>query len=799
MSARSGKQVSRKTDLRLIKKEGRDARPASGKSDNGGPDHDLNQVLTLIGAGESCDIVLDSDRIDHAHAAIVKLGDGAYACDLGAPSGTTINGKRIRWVKLTDADVMTIGPFSFLVEVGTQKSDSTEEQPVFRLRNEASIGIITSIDPVLLIGSDPGCDIMLDEDSVSPRHCLVAWTKEGPILRDLQRSHPTRLNGRRTHSGRLANGDSIGIGRYELTFETETKLPEPSNESDSIIEWAGGDTVNPSAIISGRLSTDWTDKIEGLWDPTCEKPQCSTSGNAKSGDGKQMPAPEEAASFDSVSDSKSTSTKSTEPASVKSDSKETMMVKGKKDVANETTTDRPSADEISEVQSEKQLEDKASELRARVTAAQHALDERARKYREGLDEERRKLEARQTELQRQAKALRAAALGVHSEAAGEPQNVEGQSVFFKDFQDKSNIDLLASGRIDLSAPQVHSVPENDQSSESLIEGVISGVSDPTKLEQRVAELVELAKTERSEIERGEAMIETLRLETERLRTTVMRRQEKLQARRTNLEERFKSLERTREVIRTEREPLSARLRKLDSEEASIRARMADGERIRRELDQEAELLNQAQQRLKTRQTELFNSLELERQRLQQRQSAMQVKTAELEQFLHGRLSDIEVELSARRADMETRPQPGRDSAPSSAISSIGTTTNSRTDGAGLDASEQLAALNRIEQQAFEGESRLDALQRRIEALGSGGSVSSGGSNSSSSKSTKEPGSNDGKTRLTQAWKGARGDANAGLRMESSEIGVTNGSSENGEDASENIAKTKESTAATKHA
>ena len=751
MSGHSGKPVSQKMSVRLVAEKNDSDQPTAGPSN--GPPPQLTGALTVLGTGESCDVVLDSDQIDHAHTAIGKLGDGAYVCDLGAPGGTMINKKRIRWAKLSSGDVLAIGPLRFKVEVDAAEGFATEEQPVFRLHNEKNIGVITSIDPVLLIGSDPGCDIMLDEESVSPRHCLVAWTQEGPVLRDLQRRHLTRLNGRRIHSGRLMNGDSITIGRSELIFETDVKLPEPSRQDrqdgSDLHEWTGstsGDS-KPSEIISGRLPTDWTGKIEALWNMT------RVDAQALRTNGKRKPAEEK----ESVRESGPTSAES-----ISQESQEPPMVNDAKDKAekDKKAPIEPLNDEATNVNSEHQHDDRSAQIRDRIAAAQQALDERARKYREGLDEERRKLEVRQAELQRQAKALRQAAMG------GQPDVSDDDPVDeitpLEDLPGKSNIELLASGRIDLSSQSASNASENS-SIEGFDQSVINGVTNPTHLEQRVAELVELAKTERTEIERGEAMIETLRLETERLRTTVARRQEKLQARRTNLEERFKALERTREVIRTEREPLAARLRKLDSEEASIQARMADGERIRGELDNEAELLNQAQQRLKKRQKELFDSLELERQRVQQRQSAMQVKTAELEQFLHSRLSDIEVELSARRADMETRPQPAPDAGLSLEPNGRGSHPSAVKENVRQEMSEQLSALSRTERQAAEGESRLDVLQKKIDALGS---IKP---DAAASNST-EPSQGSGGTRLAGAWK-AESQEDKGLRMSSDKSGV----------------------------
>jgi chromosome segregation ATPase len=238
-----------------------------------------------------------------------------------------------------------------------------------------------------------------------------------------------------------------------------------------------------------------------------------------------------------------------------------------------------------------------------------------------------------------------------------------------------------------------------------------------KLDRRVAELVALAKTEQEEVKKGDVTIESLRLETQRLRSSVTRRLEKIQARKTSLDERFKSLTSGLEILRNQREPLIARLRKLDAEEASIQSRLEEGGRIRGELARDAEALNRAQERLKARQQELLASLDSERLRVKRRQADMQRKAAELEQVLHGRVGDIEDELNARRAELETSICD---------LSAFGVAGGGAGDEAGetcgptprIDMSDQVEALGRVEQQAANGASRLDALRKKISALGS---------------------------------------------------------------------------------
>ena len=79
--------------------------------------------------------------------------------------------------------------------------------------------------------------IAIDNLSVSRRHAVITAGKDGYTLTDLGSKNGTLLNGAQVDSARLASGDCIMIGKYELLFQIPT------------CEDGGPDTLDQTVII----------------------------------------------------------------------------------------------------------------------------------------------------------------------------------------------------------------------------------------------------------------------------------------------------------------------------------------------------------------------------------------------------------------------------------------------------------------------------------------------------------------------------------------------------------------------
>ncbi len=71
------------------------------------------------------------------------------------------------------------------------------------------------------LGRAGDSDVLLDDVTVSPHHAQIRRTEDGGLeVRDLGSVNGTYVNGRRTDSCTLVNGDELRIGAFRLCVHT---------------------------------------------------------------------------------------------------------------------------------------------------------------------------------------------------------------------------------------------------------------------------------------------------------------------------------------------------------------------------------------------------------------------------------------------------------------------------------------------------------------------------------------------------------------------------------------------------
>ena len=90
----------------------------------------LGTPLTFIGRAEGCDIRLNIEGVDDLHCLIASGPDSLVLRDLGSAQGTLVNGQPTVHAELNDGDLVTVGPFQFLVNRGVDQGDPGDLVPV---------------------------------------------------------------------------------------------------------------------------------------------------------------------------------------------------------------------------------------------------------------------------------------------------------------------------------------------------------------------------------------------------------------------------------------------------------------------------------------------------------------------------------------------------------------------------------------------------------------------------------------------------------------------------------------------
>ncbi len=208
--------------------------------------------LIVVGRSRHCDLILGSESVAPVHSALVFSRGQCFACDLGAPRGTLINGRPVRCQRLSDGDELTVGNFRFRIENIVSEPLMRAGPPRFSLTGSPPVGRINCADPLLVIGSDLGADLVIRDKSVAAVQCVIAWTDEGVLARDVGGGVGLTVNGRHSPVEVLRAGDVLVIGPHDVRFDADARaLPGTADASDR--DDGGGVPAAHDIVRSGNL------------------------------------------------------------------------------------------------------------------------------------------------------------------------------------------------------------------------------------------------------------------------------------------------------------------------------------------------------------------------------------------------------------------------------------------------------------------------------------------------------------------------------------------------------------------
>ena len=99
------------------------------KKDGSRKSFTLPSNITVVGRRHDCDLCIPLMVVSRRHCQLSLNNEALKIRDLGSHSGTFINGKRISETNVQAGDYITIGPLTFLLQIGGEPKKIVPPQP----------------------------------------------------------------------------------------------------------------------------------------------------------------------------------------------------------------------------------------------------------------------------------------------------------------------------------------------------------------------------------------------------------------------------------------------------------------------------------------------------------------------------------------------------------------------------------------------------------------------------------------------------------------------------------------------
>jgi len=246
----------------------------------------LDRKQAILGRSSACDIVLHDARVSRTHARLARDEQGWTITDLGSTNGLIVNGIAVTQARLSEQDIVQMGdsrlryapgaaepaPATRLIET-VQDLTVTLSQAVLPIEvNEADaprLAVYTHdrtwelpvTQDYVHIGRDATNDITIPAPNVSRTHARIERRGDACLVRDLDSTNGTWLQGRRIDEHLLHNGDTLRIGDAQVVFKAG---PEDMTLVEEIAPRAAGQR-RPVVFVPGIMGSELWLGEERVW------------------------------------------------------------------------------------------------------------------------------------------------------------------------------------------------------------------------------------------------------------------------------------------------------------------------------------------------------------------------------------------------------------------------------------------------------------------------------------------------------------------------------------------------------
>jgi DNA-binding NtrC family response regulator len=120
-------------------------------------------------------------------------------------------------------------------------------------------------DRDLTVGTGPSCDLVLSDATVSRRHCIIGVDRDRYVLRDLDSTNGTSVDGTPIREAYLAPGARIRLGDTELVFQPKKRWEriEPAGDSFGLLYGSSDAMRSVFALLAKVAGTDLSTVLVG--------------------------------------------------------------------------------------------------------------------------------------------------------------------------------------------------------------------------------------------------------------------------------------------------------------------------------------------------------------------------------------------------------------------------------------------------------------------------------------------------------------------------------------------------------
>ncbi len=226
---------------------------------------ELTGTLCRVGREAGSEIHITDPSVSFVHAHLQRASDNWYLRDLGSDAGTWVNGMTLSAPRqLKSGDGIRVGQVELmffyegeeqLARASAERRPHGSPKPRLQVRSGHALGLefLLTQSPTL-VGSDPSCQLWLDDTSLAPHHARLERTNSGWQVMCLEASAGLWINQRAAAPRSpipLEEGTQVRIGGIQMAY-TQRPVMLGIDEIQAQRQAVAGTAPDPGRVGTGQ-------------------------------------------------------------------------------------------------------------------------------------------------------------------------------------------------------------------------------------------------------------------------------------------------------------------------------------------------------------------------------------------------------------------------------------------------------------------------------------------------------------------------------------------------------------------